>query len=183
MRLIVDGRASVLEVDLAKGEVRVGGVLVPFKVLEDAGAKIELSLDGEKYFLEGWVPGGELLGPHDVVVNRETCRIEVAELGAEGPAARAPSGPPPTGPSVPARPSSPAAGAGVAITTPMPGKVLEVRVQEGEAVKAGTALLVLEAMKMRNELQSPADGKVQGLSVAPGDSVKAKQVLLRVVPP
>ena len=64
----------------------------------------------------------------------------------------------------------------------MPGKVLEVLVEEGARVRAGQVLLVLEAMKMRNEIASPRAGKVRGLSVRPGQSVKARDVLLTLEP-
>jgi biotin carboxyl carrier protein len=63
----------------------------------------------------------------------------------------------------------------------MPGKVLELRVKDGDRVEKGQVLLVLEAMKMRNEVASPAAGVVAGLAVAAGANVRAKDVLLRIV--
>jgi biotin carboxyl carrier protein len=53
----------------------------------------------------------------------------------------------------------------------MPGVVKEVRVAEGDAVKEGQALLILEAMKMENEIRAPRDGRVKTLHVAAGDAV------------
>jgi acetyl/propionyl-CoA carboxylase alpha subunit len=61
---------------------------------------------------------------------------------------------------------------------PMPGLVLDVRVDEGTAVKKGDALLVLEAMKMENILKSPADGIVKKVNVKKGAAVEKNQVLI-----
>ncbi len=59
------------------------------------------------------------------------------------------------------------------LVTPMPGKVVKVLVRAGDAVKQGQALVVVEAMKMENELRSPKDGKVAELLVAEGQAVEA----------
>jgi glutaconyl-CoA decarboxylase len=64
----------------------------------------------------------------------------------------------------------------------MPGKVVEVRVKEGETVRSGQVLVVLEAMKMRNEVPSPAAGRVTDLRVSPGSSASAREPMLRIVP-
>jgi biotin carboxyl carrier protein len=80
-----------------------------------------------------------------------------------------------------------AAGAGVAETgefllrAPMPGLVVGVPVTDGQAVEKGDVLLILESMKMQNELKSPRPGTVGKVRVKPGDSVEQKQVLLNVV--
>ncbi len=64
------------------------------------------------------------------------------------------------------------------IKAPMPGLVLEVRVQEGSSVKKGDPILVLEAMKMENILKSPADGVVKKINVKKGTAVEKNQVLI-----
>ena len=56
-------------------------------------------------------------------------------------------------------------------TTPAPGVIIEVSVKEGQTVKAGQKVAVLEAMKMENEIQAPADGTVTAILVNKGDSV------------
>ena len=61
---------------------------------------------------------------------------------------------------------------------PMPGLVLDIRVNEGSAVKKGDALIVLEAMKMENILKSPADGTIKKVSVKKGAAVEKNQVLV-----
>lgn len=79
-----------------------------------------------------------------------------------------------------------AAGAGVAETgefhlrAPMPGLVVAVPVTEGQAVKRGQVILILESMKMQNELKSPRDGTIGRIRVRPGESVEQKQTLLSV---
>lgn len=67
--------------------------------------------------------------------------------------------------------SATAVGAGKPVTSPLPGVIIEVSVKEGQAVKAGQKVAVLEAMKMENEIQAPADGTVTAVLVNKGDSV------------
>jgi acetyl-CoA/propionyl-CoA carboxylase biotin carboxyl carrier protein len=67
------------------------------------------------------------------------------------------------------------------ITSPMPGSVIAVNIENGATVTAGTAIVVVEAMKMEHALRAPVDGKVE-LLVAPADQVKVDQVLARIVP-
>jgi biotin carboxyl carrier protein len=64
------------------------------------------------------------------------------------------------------------------IKAPMPGLVLDVRVSEGEAVKKGDAIIVLEAMKMENIIKSPTDGIIKKISVKKGVAVEKNQVLI-----
>jgi len=79
-----------------------------------------------------------------------------------------------------------AAGGGVAETgefhlkAPMPGLVVSIPVEEGQEVKKGQVLLILESMKMQNELKSPRDGTVNRVKVKTGESVEQKQALLSV---
>jgi len=79
-----------------------------------------------------------------------------------------------------------AAGGGVAETgefrlkAPMPGLVVAIPVAEGQAVKKGQVLIVLESMKMQNELKAPRDGVVNRIKVKAGESVEQKQSLLSV---
>lgn len=72
-----------------------------------------------------------------------------------------------------------AAGAGEhSIDAPMPGKIVKVVVEEGQSVKAGEVLLVLEAMKMQNEITADADGTVKAVNVEAGQNVKVKESLV-----
>ena len=64
------------------------------------------------------------------------------------------------------------------IKAPMPGLVLQVMVENGQSIRKGDALLVLEAMKMENILKSPADGVIRKIQVAKGDKVEKNQVMI-----
>ena len=66
------------------------------------------------------------------------------------------------------------------LKAPMPGLVVAVAVQEGQVVGRGDLLVILESMKMQNELKSPVAGRVERLRVKVGDSVEQKQTLLSV---
>lgn len=68
-------------------------------------------------------------------------------------------------------------GEGESVTSPMPGNILSVKVSEGSSVKKGDVLMILEAMKMENEITSPADGTVKSLGVSKGTAVETGTVL------
>jgi biotin carboxyl carrier protein len=64
------------------------------------------------------------------------------------------------------------------IKAPMPGLILEIKVQEGQEVKKGDQIMILEAMKMENVLKSPGDGIIKSIKVNKGDKVEKNQVLI-----
>jgi biotin carboxyl carrier protein len=66
------------------------------------------------------------------------------------------------------------------ISAPMPGKIVELLVEEQSRVKEGESILILEAMKMQNEIITQVSGKVQKIHVKPGDSVAKDEVLLEI---
>lgn len=66
------------------------------------------------------------------------------------------------------------------LRAPMPGLVVKVAIKEGDSVKKGDVLIILESMKMQNELKSPRDGKVDRVQVKAGDSVEQRQPLVSV---
>ena len=70
-----------------------------------------------------------------------------------------------------AKPAAPAGGAGTTVSSPLPGVILDVCVKEGDAVKRGQTVMVLEAMKMENAIEATADGTVTAIKVGKGDSV------------
>jgi len=69
------------------------------------------------------------------------------------------------------------AGEGATVAAPMQGTILSVNVKNGDAVKAGDVLFILEAMKMENEIMTPADGVITAVCVANGDTVSNGTVL------
>lgn len=68
------------------------------------------------------------------------------------------------------------------LKAPMPGKILDILIKEGDEVSLGDPVLILEAMKMENELKSPADGILETLHVVKGDNVEKNQLLLEITP-
>ena len=103
-----------------------------------------------------------------------------ASAAPAAPAAAAPA-PAPAAAPAPAPAAEPAAPAGtagaVAVNAPMPGNILDVRVKPGDSVKAGDTLLILEAMKMENEISAPQDGTVASVDVRKGDVVDSGTLL------
>lgn len=91
---------------------------------------------------------------------------QAAPVAAPAPQAEAP------------KPTKAASAAGsVKVPSPMPGKIISVKVSEGKAIKRGEVILVLEAMKMENEIVAPQDGTVASINVAAGQSVEAGELL------
>ena len=67
---------------------------------------------------------------------------------------------------------------GQKVTAPMPGKIMTICFAQGETVKKGEPVVILEAMKMQNELLSPCDGVVQSLNISEGQNVKSGEVIM-----
>lgn len=115
-----------------------------------------------------------------ITVNGTAYDVAVEELGAGAapvaavPVAAAPAAPVAAAPTAPA--ASGAEGA-VKVSAPMPGKILAIKANVGQALKKGDVVMVLEAMKMENEIVAPADGTVAGINVAVGDSVESGDTL------
>ncbi len=121
----------------------------------------------------------------NITVNGTAYEVEVEEVkaaGAAAPRAAAPAAAPaPAAPAPAAAPKKAAVAAGAgehSIDSPMPGKIVKLVASEGQAVKAGDVLLILEAMKMQNEITADADGTVKSFNVAAGQSVKAHESLV-----
>ena len=110
----------------------------------------------------------------DVTVNGTPYKVEMENAPAVAPAAAPAPAPAPAAAAVPAPAAAPAAapaGPGTDINSPLPGVIIEVSVKEGQAVKAGQKVAVLEAMKMENDIQAEKDGTVTAIHVHKGDSV------------
>ena len=123
----------------------------------------------------------------NITVNGTAYEVEVEEVKAQAAAApkaapKAPAAPAPkAAPAPQAAPKKAAVAAGAgehSIDAPMPGKIVKLVAAEGKAVKAGDTLLILEAMKMQNEIAADADGTVKTFNVTAGQSVKAHESLV-----
>ena len=119
---------------------------------------------------------------YNVTVNGKVYSVTVEKTGAAAPAAVAPVAAPVAAPAAAPAPAAPAAAAPVAggqkVNAPMPGTILEVRVTEGATVKKGDILLILEAMKMENEIMAPCDGTIKQVVTAKGASVNSGDPLI-----
>lgn len=116
-----------------------------------------------------------------ITVNGTSYDVSVEELAGgvapvAAPVAVAPVAAPAAAPA-PA-PAAKSAGAGsIKVASPMPGKILDVKANVGDAVKKGQVILILEAMKMENEVVAPEDGTVASIDVASGATVEAGDTL------
>ncbi len=131
----------------------------------------QFKINGKDYQVSIGEAEGKMLS---VSVNGTPYQVELEEAPTAAPAA-APAAPAAPAPApVPAaeapKPAAPA-GAGEKVNSPLPGVIIEVSVKEGQAVKAGQKVAVLEAMKMENEISAPKDGTVTAIHVAKGDSI------------
>ena len=119
---------------------------------------------------------------YTITVNGVAYDVTVEEgTGAAAPAVAAPAAAAKAAPAPAAKAAAPAA-SGVAgavkVNAPMPGKILAVKTQVGAAVKKGEVILVLEAMKMENEIVAPQDGTVASVNVSVGASVESGEVMV-----
>ena len=123
----------------------------------------------------------------NITVNGQAYEVEVEEVGGAVSAAPAPKAAPApaaapapkAAPAPAAAPAPKAVPAGAAtVSAPMPGKIMSVAVKPGDAVKRGQVLLILEAMKMQNEIMAPSDAKVADVRVAAGQSVNTGDVMV-----
>ena len=109
-----------------------------------------------------------------VTVNGTAYEIELEELTGAAPAPAAVTAAPASAPA-PAPAAAPAGGEQV--TSPMPGTILSINVAAGDTVKRGQVLMVLEAMKMENEIMCPCDGKIASVNTSKGASVESGTLL------
>ena len=120
---------------------------------------------------------------YNITVNGVAYSVSVEETAVGAAPVAAPAAPAaPKAPAAPAAAPKAAAPAGAAgavhVKAPMPGNILDVKVAAGASVKAGDVLVILEAMKMENEIVAPQDGTVASVNVNKGDTVNSGDTLV-----
>lgn len=126
--------------------------------------KYKITLNGKTYEVEVEAGKAMLLDEYEAI--------------APAPAPAAPVAAPAAAVAAPAAPAAAVTAAGTTVDAPMPGTVLRIEVAQGQAVKAGQVLVVMEAMKMENEITAPADGTVAQIVAQKGASVETGSPLL-----
>ena len=153
----VDGRP--VRVEVRRGEdaykVTVDGRVLTVDVQETSRDFLSLLVEGRSYEagLEKRAGGYRVLLPGHAV------EVELSEAARGAVAVRKPKGGP------------------LRVSAPMPGKIVRVAVEPGQAVAAGEPLLVMEAMKMENEIRAPREGTVKEIAVRAGQAVETGAVL------
>jgi len=160
MKIVVQGQE--FEVQPGAESVNVGGTDYPVRIVRQ-GEIITVYVNERPYQVQLTAPAAE--GPSKVLVDAKEYEVEVKGAAAvRRPAAGAPK-----------RPSAGGAGA---ITSQMTGRIIRVDVEPGRQVKAGDVLLIIEAMKMENEVLAPAAGTVKEVAVAAGARVSEGDLLV-----
>ena len=130
--------------------------------------KYKITLKGKTYEVE--VERGEAMVLDEYEAKAPVPPVAAAPVAVAAPvAAAAPA----------AAPAAPAAiAAGTTVEAPLPGNIFAIKVKEGDAVKAGDVLIIIEAMKMENEVCAPADGVVKQIAVTKGAMVATGDTLV-----
>ena len=160
MKIVVQGRE--FEVQPGADSVNVGGTDYPVRTVRQ-GDILTVYVNERPYQVQLLAAAAE--GPSKVLVDAKEYEVEVkGAAAARRPAAGAPKRPTP-------------GGAG-AITSQMTGRIIRVDVEPGRQVKEGDVLLIIEAMKMENEVLAPAAGTVKEVAVAAGARVSEGDLLV-----
>lgn len=118
----------------------------------------------------------------NITVNGKAYDVAVEEIGGGAPVAAAPVAAAPAPAAAPVATPAPAAAPanveGTKVSAPMPGTILDIKVKVGDEVSEGQVLLILEAMKMENDIPATATGKVAAINVNKGDTVNSNDVLV-----
>ena len=118
------------------------------------------------------------MSKYKITINGKEYEMDVELMDGSAPAVKAPAQAKPI--SAPAAPKAAPVAAAGATVSPMPGTILKVNVKEGDTVKAGDSVVILEAMKMENDITAPKDGVVKKLFVNEKQTVAKGEALFEV---
>lgn len=187
MRVVLerDGKREEVMVAPDLATITVRGQTYPVVVVASGPNRVELEIDGEKAVVENWPEHfPQPFGPVDVNGERWSVRVETGPAEVVRPSVPGGVEPKqvPSGAAFGAAPAAAPTGEGIPVIPSMPGRVIELRVAEGDHVTKGQTLLVLEAMKMRGEIASPAEGIVRDIRVSAGTNARAKEPMMWIRP-
>ena len=155
-----------------KYQYKVKGVDYEVEIAEVEGNIAKVNVNGIPFEVELQKPINAAKHP-----TMTAPKVQAPQPAAAKPAAAAAAAP---AAQAEAPAAAPVAGAGQAVKAPLPGTITDIRVQVGQQVSAGDIVLVLEAMKMQNNIEAEASGKISAIMVKQGDSVMEGTVLLTI---
>ena len=160
---------SIVKVLVKAGQaVKKGDILL---TMESMKMENNVAAEADGTVKAVYVEPGKTVMQDDKLLDLETAAVAAAPAPAPAPKAEAPkAAPAPKAADVPA--------GGYKVTSPLPGSVIKVLVQEGQDVKKGDTLLTLESMKMENAIMADRDGKVTKIAVTAGQNVMQEDLLL-----
>jgi biotin carboxyl carrier protein len=154
-------------------EIQIAGYTVPISFAPD---KKEAAIEEKKYQIQTTRYGSRVI----VDINGHNYSIELIQgrvyVNGEETRFRLQKAPP----KIAGKKAGGAAAKGAKVKPPMPGRIVSVEVKVGDQVKKGQGLLVLEAMKMQNEVSAPAEGLVKAVNVKPGQTVDANTIMVEI---
>ena len=163
---------------MKKYEYLINGKPFVVEILSFDGHRGDVRVNNIAYSVE--VPRGSAAGEPVRMPPAPAAPSPVPTAPPVAPSPTTPAAAPTPPPAVPASPASPQASSDSLVVAPMPGIILSLLVQEGDVVSAGDAVLVLEAMKMENEIHAPRAGKIIKVHVKEGAEVRAGEELFEL---
>ena len=152
---------------MSKYQYKVQGVDYEVDIEEVEGNIAKVNVNGISFEVELQKPINAAKHPQ-----LSKPKVEAPKPVAAAPVAAVPA-------AAPVQPAAPA-GAGTPVKAPLPGTIIDVKVQVGQQVNVGEVVLVLEAMKMQNNIEAEYAGQVTSISVKPGDTVMEGAVLMTI---
>ena len=150
---------------------KVQGVDYEVEITDVEGKIAKVNVNGIPFEIEMQKPINAAKHPALAATKKSALVAPVAPAAAAAPAAPV---------AAPAQPAQPAAGAGTPVKAPLPGTINAINVKVGDKVNVGDVVVVLEAMKMQNNIEAENAGTVTAILVNPGDSVMEGAVMLTI---